>query len=111
MKIEALRASTPEFLAYCKAHRREHDESFLDNESLSGFVPDANNPTVVLRDDTGAMAGVASLMVGASYKKNKKGRFRVLHAQYPSAQAYAALLNAVTAEFTGIENMYLFLPE
>lgn len=111
MKIETLRIPTPEFISYCKAHRREHDESYLDNDSLDEFVPDADNPTYLLRSDGGDLIGIASLMVGRTFRKNKKGRFRILHAQSPSFDTYSALLEALFRELDGVETVYLFLPE
>lgn len=111
MKIETLRTSMPEFIAYCKAHRREHDESFLENDLLSEFMPDADNPSYLLRGDGGEVLGAASLMLGGSFRKNKKGRFRILHAETTSFDAYAALLEATVAGLSGIETVYLFLPE
>lgn len=111
MKIETLRTPAPEFIEYCKTHRREHDESYLDDVSLNEFVPDEDNPTYLLRGDAGELLGAASLMLGGSLRKNKKGRFRILHAQARSFQAYSALLNAVLKDLAGIESIYLFLPE
>ncbi len=111
MKIEAIHTPIPEFIEYCKAHRREHDESYLDDVSLNEFVPDEDNPTYLLRGDTGELLGTASLMLGGSYRKNKRGRFRILHAQARSFQAYSALLNAILKDLAGIESIYLFLPE
>ena len=111
MKIETLRTPAPEFIEYCKAHRREHDESHLDNDALSEFIPDKDNPTYLLRGDGGELLGVASLMLGGAFRKNKKGRFRILHARSLSFDAYSALLNAAIGDLLGIETAYLFLPE
>ncbi len=111
MKVETLRTSAPEFIEYCKAHRREHDESYLDNDALSGFVPGEDNPTYLLRGGRGELLGVVSLMLGGAFRKNKKGRFRILHARPLSFAAYSALLNAIIKDLPGIETVYLFLPE
>jgi hypothetical protein len=46
---------TPGFLAYCAAHRFDHDESFLDEHSLSLFVAGLDEETAILMDEENAV--------------------------------------------------------
>ena len=46
-------AQVPVFLAYCAAHRFDHDESFLDEHSLSLFRPGPEEKAVIIVDEDG----------------------------------------------------------
>lgn len=102
----------PAFINYCYQHGSEHDDSYTNTDDLNDalFKPDADNPTYVILDEDGRITGAASLML-KGYRDQKKGRFRILHSLHANAEAYGSMLDAVEETVTGIDDLYLFLPE
>ena len=109
MKIAPLtKEMVASFLSYCDRYGPEHDESYLPDDH---FAADPDNPTVLLLDERGEVAGAASLMLDAAYRAARKGRFRILHALEPAAESYRALLSAILPAAQGLDEVYLFIPE
>jgi mycothiol synthase len=100
----------PAFLAYCRAHRFDHDESFLDEHSLSLFVPGQEEKAVILRDEAGAVRGAASLMLGPSQREMHRARFRVFHAEAGGESEYRAMFGALFPVEADFRECCLFLP-
>lgn len=102
---------TPAFLAYCATHRFDHDESFLDEHSLSLFAAGADEKTVILLDGEDAVRGAASLMLAPAYREAGKARFRIFHAESARESDYRAMLEALLPLEKEFRASYLFLSD
>jgi mycothiol synthase len=112
MRIEYLQKEMlPAFIKYCQKHLTEHDESFIQLEDLRDFVPDEDNPTYILLNDSGIITGAASLMLEPRLRTLHKGRFRIFHTMIPSVETYGMMLDALMKHTEGIDLVYLFIPE
>jgi ribosomal protein S18 acetylase RimI-like enzyme len=102
------------FVAYCRAHGAEHDESLLAQDD---FVPTAEYPAYLLVGERGAggeaaeVYGAACLICEPGYVRQRIARLMILHAVQPSRAAYAALLHALAPHLAGLEYAYGFIPE
>jgi mycothiol synthase len=113
------------FLAYCRAHRFDHDESFLSERDLEGFGSDPDEVAFVLRaaeggkgaaSDGARVLGAAALMLTPAYREAGKARFRILHVDSSlgprdEADSYRFLAEAALPFAKGLSFAYLFLPE
>lgn len=104
-------AEVPAFRAYCAAHRFDHDESFLDEHSLSLFRPGPVEKAVLLLDGEGRTRGAASLMLHPSYREMGRARFRILHAESADREDYRAMLGALLPVDPGFRDCFLFLSD
>ncbi len=100
----------PAFLAYCAAHGREHDESFVPGAT---WAFGADFPSFTLTDDAGEVRGVAAFMFGPSYRAARRARVAVLHvADTGDVAGYRALVDAAFEALRGhADSCYLFFPE
>lgn len=96
-----------DFIAYCNRYGPEHDDSYLPDPE---FSPGPDDPTRILVDDSGKVMGAASLLL-TGFKQGRKGRFRILHAVGSDVESYRALLNGVLDGVTGIDQVFLFIPD
>jgi mycothiol synthase len=103
-------AEVPAFLAYCAAHRFDHDESFLDEHSLSLFRPGPTEKAVLLLDDTGRARAAAALMMQEPYREMGRARFRIFHAVSGDQADYRSMLDALLPVDEIFRDCYLFLP-
>ena len=71
------------FLAFCRAHRTDVDDSFLYDEDLRNFVASDEDPTYLALADGGRIVGAASIMNSAYYRRGRKGRFRIFSYKTP----------------------------
>lgn len=111
MKIEALSNEMVEsFIAYCKKHKAEIDDSFLTDEDLKGFKPGADNPTYLITNSLGKVIAAASLMITEYDKRGKRARFRIFHAEPSDDKCYAMLMQALMPHTTGLDKVFLFVP-
>lgn len=111
MKIEALTSEKVEsFIAYCKKHKAEIDDSFLYDEDLKGFKPDAENPTYLIMNSIGEVIAAASLMITEYYKRGRSARFRIFHAEPSDDKCYSMLMQALIQHTTGLDKVFLFVP-
>lgn len=111
MRVEALTEDRIQaFVAYCKKHRSEVDESFLYDEDLRNFEPNAENPTYVAVDEQGAIAAAASLILDDYNRRSGQARFRILHAESEDIASYEKLLQAILTHTAGLAGIYLFVP-
>lgn len=108
VKLEV--SQLPAFLAFCAANRDKIDGSYLSEEDMSGFAADEGNPTFLLIENGGGIAGAASLMLTSKAIAARKARFRILWCKEGTKQRYSSLLNAMFKEVTGIDSAYLFAP-
>lgn len=94
-------------IRYCREHGAEHDGSYLPG---SGFHVTPEQPSYLLwSGDT--LIGAASLMLIPRYVSQGVGRFAILHATLPAAEAYARLLEAIQPHAGGVRKLLLFLPD
>lgn len=100
---------TKAFVSFCQKHRHEIDDSFLYDKDLDRFVPDADNPTYVIRD-SGKIVAAASLILDDYHRRGKNGRFRIFHAKTNSFDAYALLFSEILKHRDGIDKVFLFVP-
>lgn len=111
MKIEALTSEKVEsFIAYCKKHKAEIDDSFLYDEDLKAFKPDAENPTYLITNSLGEVIAAASLMITEYYKRGRSARFRIFHAEPSDDDCYSMLMQAVIQHTKGLDKVFLFVP-
>ena len=112
MKLERLATERlDEFKAYCRKHKNDGiDDSFLYEEDLEGFTPDEENPTYVLLDANGTVAGAASLIMDDYQKRGKRARFRIFHSEVQEPTAMKQLFQAVVPHAEGLEKLVLFVP-
>ena len=97
------------FLAFCRAHRTDVDDSFLYDEDLRKFVPSDEDPTYLALADGGRIVGAASLMNSAYYRRGRKGRFRIFFVQDADPALYEDLLGRITQDSTGLDGLYVFV--
>lgn len=111
MRVEALNSNRMiEFIAYCKAHKKEVDESFLYDEDLDSFVSDDENPTYIALDQDDKIIGAASIIIDEYYRRAKKGRFRIFHCLFEDKSCYEKLLERILSHTDGLEGIYWFVP-
>lgn len=101
-------AEADAFLRYAHEFGVLHDDSYVTQEDLATFDP-AVEPAVLAFDGGDAPVGAASVMT-AGYESEGLSRFRILHANDPSA--YPPLIGAVLERLPAhVERVFLFLPE
>lgn len=110
MRVEVLESNrVEEFIAYCRKHRGEVDDSFLYDEDLKEFEPNAENPTYIVVDDNEQIIAAASLIINEYHRRGKKGRFRILHSEVPEAEIYNMLLQAILKHTEGLDKIFVFM--
>lgn len=111
MKVEALtNEHIGDFIAYCKMHRKELDDSFLYDEDLQSFRVDAENPTYVLIDSSGEIRGAVSLILDDYHLRGKRARFRIFHAETHDGQSYKQLFEEILKHTDSLDHVFLFVP-
>lgn len=97
-----------DFIKYCTVYGKEHDESYLPNNS---FEPNSDNPTYILIDKHNEIRGAVSLILEPKFCNSKKGRFRILHSIKPSYTNYKLMVEKIFNHTDGLDDIYLFIPE
>jgi mycothiol synthase len=111
MKIEALKNDRfIDFVAYCKKHKSEIDDSFLYDEDLKSFEPDNENPTYIATNDIGEIIGTASLIIDEYNRRGRKGRFRIFHSEASTMECYHMLMDAILKHGEGLDKLNIFIP-
>jgi mycothiol synthase len=111
MMVEALKNDrVADFVAYCKKHKMEIDDSFLYDEDLKNFEPNEENPTYIAINDTGEIIGTASLMIDDYNRRGKKGRFRIFHSEASDMDCYNMLMKAILKHGEGLDKLNIFVP-
>lgn len=99
-------ASAPDFLSYCRAHGRDHDESYVPDEGWA-FGDEAPSFAALAAD--GTVVGVAAALLGPSYRAARRARIAVLHVL--DEAAYGPLSDALfDALRPAADEVYLFIP-
>lgn len=111
MRVEALdKERLDDFIEYCKCHRMEVDDSFLDDEDLKAFELNDESPTYIIIDEKDKLAGAASLVIDDYNRRGKKGRFRIFHSEIEDIQRYDMLMKAILKHTDGLDKVYTFVP-
>jgi mycothiol synthase len=100
----------PDFVAYCRKHRAEVDDSFLYDEDLREFGIDSENPTYILINEQGEVVGAVSLLIDDYRRRGKQARFRILHSEIERIESYQALMRAVLRHTEGLNRVQVFAP-
>lgn len=109
MKVEALsNERLNEFIAYCKEHRSEIDDSFLYEEDLKEFKPDEENPTYIVLNDGNEIVAAASMIIDDYNRRGRKSRFRIFHSKADHTEYYDMLLKALLKHTAGMLRRYHF---
>ncbi|MBB6480322.1 GNAT family N-acetyltransferase [Spirochaeta isovalerica] len=98
------------FLAYCRDHKYDHDESFLYDEDLKDFAIGPENPTWLLFDGDD-LRGVLSLICDEYFVKGKRARIRIFHCEKTDIENYRSLLEAALPLDCPVDKMEMFLPD
>lgn len=111
MKVEALtNEHIGDFVAYCKKHRKELDDSFLYDEDLQSFRIDAENPTYLLTDSSGEIKGAVSLILDDYHLRGKRARFRIFHCEPDDEHSYEKLFAEILMHTESLDHVFLFVP-
>ncbi|CAH1214993.1 Mycothiol acetyltransferase [Paenibacillus sp. JJ-223] len=110
-RIEALSQETlGSFLAYCRKHRNEVDDSFLYEEDLRDFAIHEDNPTYIALDSAEEVVGAVSLIKDAYHRKGRRGRFRIFHAEVSDLTLHGRLLKSIIQHGKGLDHLFVFVP-
>lgn len=96
------------FIAFCLKHRKKVDESFLQDEDLVNFVPNEENPTVIIKRN-GSIIAAASLILDEYNRKGRRGRFRIFYSEDNNPKVYSLLLSEIMKYAQEIDKVYLFV--
>ncbi|WP_379133901.1 GNAT family N-acetyltransferase [Paenibacillus sp. sgz500958] len=111
MKAEALdKARIAAFVAYCQKHKSEIDDSFLYDEDLKAFEPDAENPTYIVCNGNGEIIAAASLIINDYYRRGRQARLRIFHSEIDDITIFAVLLEKLVQHTEGLDKMLMFIP-
>ncbi|MDR7078905.1 mycothiol synthase [Neobacillus niacini] len=108
MSLEKERVS--DFVAYCKKHRREIDDSYLYDSDLEEFEVKDENPTYILTNEKDEIVGAASLILDDYHKRGRRARFRIFHSEIDDIQHYQILLQALIKHTSDLDKIFLFIP-
>lgn len=111
MRVERLTPEkTEEFVLYCKNWRAEIDDSFLYDEDLRDFTPDAENPTCIVTSSEGKVVATYSLIIDEYHRRGRRARFRIFHSEIEDVQCYRMLMRAVLHDAAGLDKVFVFVP-
>lgn len=111
MKVEYLKCDKlKEFIAYCKKHKMEIDDSFLYDEDLDNFQPNDENPTYIVTDNQGNIVAAVSLIIDDYNKRGRKARFRIFHSEIEDIEYYKILMHEILKHTEGLDKIFLFIP-
>lgn len=111
MTVEALKHDrVVDFVEYCKKHRLEVDDSFLYDEDLEKFEPNADHPTYIVTGQQGEIVAAASLIIDEYQRKGKRARFRIFHSEANDQIYYKMLFEAILRHTSGLEKVFIFVP-
>lgn len=111
MRVEPLQSEKiNDFIAYCRKHRKEIDDSFLYAEHLNTFAPNAENPTYIVTNQKGEITGASSLIIDDYNRRSKRARFRIFHSEINDREHYHHLLEALLKHTSGLDKVFIFIP-
>jgi len=95
------------FIQYCGEFGKQHDESYLPE---ADFELSDQQPAYLLYEN-GEACGAVSLIRKPAYVEARKGRFAIFHARKTELEPYAQLSQAISAHFSELDKVYLFIPQ
>lgn len=111
MRVEELRNERiADFIAYCKKHRLEVDDSYLYDQDLLDFEPNAENPTYIVTDQHEQVVAAVSLIIDDYHKRGKRARFRIFHSEVEDVRYYHLLMEAIVKHTEDLDKVFLFIP-
>ncbi|MEQ2527854.1 GNAT family N-acetyltransferase [Robertmurraya yapensis] len=111
MKVEFLKGERlGDFVEYCRMHRAKLDHSFLYDEDLNDFEPNAENPAYIISNSQGEIIAAVSLILDDYNRRGKKARFRIFHSAVNDVACYQMLWQALFPHTIGLEKVFLFIP-
>lgn len=99
-----------DFVAYCKKHRSEVDDSYLYDFELRELTVDQENPTYLALNELDEIIGTASLVMDDYHKRGKRARFRIFHCESQDIKCFQQLFEAVLKHTTDLEKVFIFIP-
>lgn len=103
-------SALPAFLDFCRKHRSELDDSFLNDDELAGFSLDEANPAFIAVDEEGRMIGASSLVLNDYSRRGRKARLRILFAENGDPALYRQLLERLLPLTGGLDKLNIFVP-
>lgn len=103
-------ARVKDFIAYCRKHRAEVDDSYLYDFELRDFQVGVENQTYVLINEKDDIVGAASLVMDDYHIRGKRARFRIFHSEVEDIQCYQQLLKELLNHTNNLEKVFLFIP-
>lgn len=111
MKVEPLKKERfHDFVAYCKKHRNEVDDSYLYDSDLLEFEIGEENPTYLAINEQDSIIGAASLVMDDYHRRGKRARFRIFHTEIEDPHCFKLLLDAVLTHTSDLNKLFLFIP-
>lgn len=111
MRVEALNhEKIKNFVEYCKKHRREIDDSFLYDEDLNEFEPNAENPTYIITNNQGKVMAAVSLIMDDYNQRGRSARFRIFYSKIKNPKCYQFLLDSILIHTKKLDKIFLFIP-
>lgn len=111
MRVEELRNERiADFIAYCRKHRLEVDDSYLYEQDLKDFELSVENPTYIMINQNGVVVAAASLIIDEYHKRGKRARFRIFHSEIEDTNSYQLLMKAILKHTKDIDKLFLFIP-
>jgi mycothiol synthase len=109
LKIVSLNTdNVKNFIAYCKKHAREQDESFIPQDD---YTVRTEELVYLLLDNESKVVGAAALMLYKEYIDIKKARFRIFHCIEKSYENYKVLLDKIIEHKLNVDFIYCFIDE
>ena len=109
MKVEAWNSErVADFVAYCKKHKKEIDDSYLYDKDLKDFKSNADNPTIISNQKS-AIIAAASLIVEDYFRRGKKARFRIFHSEVEDLACYEMLMKSILKYTEGLDKIFPFV--
>jgi mycothiol synthase len=111
VKVEALsRNRISDFVAYCRKHKMEVDDSFLYDKDLETFEPNEENPTYIVTDQQGKIIATASIIINDYYLRGKQGRFRIFHSEINDMSCYKMLFKPLLKHTENLSEIFIYIP-
>lgn len=111
MRVEGLeKGRILDFVAYCKKHRNEIDDSYLYDFELLKFEIGDENPTYLAVNQQDEIVGAVSLVIDDYHKRGRRARFRIFHTETEDPQVYQLLFKEVLKHATNLDKVFLFIP-
>lgn len=111
MTIETLtKDKIPDFIAFCRKHRNEVDDSYLYDDQLEKFEPGEDSPTCIALGENGETIAAASLIMDEYHRNGARARFRIFHSEIPDSDIYSGLMELLKRYSGSLDHYFIYLP-